>query len=167
MKKQNRKEKLNEEIKNQKIRLTGNLFNGEIVSLKEALFKAKELGLDLVLFSENNEIGICKIMNYEKFIYELGKKPKPKSLEVKEIKMGPNTAENDLAYGTKHIIEFLEKGHRVKLSMKFKGREMMYVNKGMELMLKLILSIEKHGISETLPKLEGKQIIANLKPISK
>lgn len=167
MKKQNRKEKLNEEIKNQKIRLTGNLFNGEIVSLKEALFKAKELGLDLVLFSENNEIGICKIMNYEKFIYELGKKPKPKSLEVKEIKMGPNTAENDLAYRTKHIIEFLEKGHRVKLSMRFKGREMMYVNKGMELMLKLILSVEKHGVSDALPKLEGKQIIANLKPISK
>lgn len=167
MKKQNRKEKLNEEIKNQKIRLTGNLFNGEIVSLKEALFKAKELGLDLVLFSENNEIGICKIMNYEKFIYELGKKPKPKSLEVKEIKMGPNTAENDLAYRTKHIIEFLEKGHKVKLSMQFRGREMAFIDRGKELMLKLIVSVEAYGMAEAMPNMEGKRMYAMLRPKSK
>ena len=70
MKKQIRKEKINLEIKNQKIRLVGESFNGDVVTLKEALTKSDELGLDLVLVSENNDIGVCKIMNYEKFIYE-------------------------------------------------------------------------------------------------
>jgi translation initiation factor IF-3 len=142
MKKQNRKEKLNEEIKVQNIRLTGDGFNGEIVSLNEALNKAKILELDLVLVSENNEIGICKIMNYEKFIYQQSKTPKNKSLDIKEIKLGPNTSENDLSYRTKHIIEFLGKGHRIKLTMQFRGRQMAFVDKGQEVMLSLIVSVE-------------------------
>jgi translation initiation factor IF-3 len=167
MKKQSRKEKLNEEIKIQKIRLTGDGFKGEIVSLKEAMSKANELDLDLVLISENNEIGICKIMNYEKFIYEQSKKPKNKSLELKEVKLGPNTSDNDLSYRTKHIIEFLNKGHKVKLSMQFKGRQMAFVDKGKELMLSLIVSVEEHGSAEALPVLEGKKMICTLKPKTK
>ena len=166
MKKQNRKEKLNEEIKIQKIRLTGDGFNGEIVSLKEALYKSNELELDLVLVSENNEIGICKLMNYEKFIYEQNKKPKNKALEVKEIKLGPNMADNDLTYRAKHIQEFLQKGHRIKLSMQFRGREMAFVDKGQELMLRFIVSIEDFGSAEAIPKLEGKKLITFIKPKS-
>jgi translation initiation factor IF-3 len=166
MKKQSRKEKLNEEIKIQKIRLTGDGFKGEIVSLKEAMNKANELDLDLVLISENNEIGICKLMNYEKFIYEQGKKPKNKSLEVKEIKLGPNMAENDLSYRIKHIREFLQKGHKVKLTMQFRGREMAFVDKGQELMLKFIVSIEDFGSAESIPKLEGKKLMTFIKPKS-
>jgi len=81
--------------------------------------------------------------------------------------LGPNTAENDLSYRAKHIIEFLDKGHRIKISMRFKGREISFLNKGMEIMLKLILSVEEHGVSESLPKLEGKQLIAYVKPIKK
>lgn len=163
MNKKKKQHFINNEIRATEVRVAEH----GVMSLQEALKLAASSELDLVLINDKATPPVCKIMNYEKFIYELGKKPKPKSLEVKEIKMGPNTAENDLAYRTKHIIEFLEKGHRVKLSMRFKGREMMYVNKGMELMLKLILSVEKHGVSDALPKLEGKQIIANLKPISK
>jgi translation initiation factor IF-3 len=167
MKKQVRKEKLNHEIKNEKIRLSGDGFNGEIVTLKEALNKANVLELDLVLVSENNDIGVCKIMNYEKFMYEQSKKPKNKGLDVKEVKLGPNMADNDLEYRTKHIIEFLQKGHRIKLSMRFKGREIIHLDKGMELILKLILGLEKFGVSESVPKLEGKQIIGYLKPLPK
>lgn len=167
MKKQNKKEKLNKEIKNEMIRLTGEGFDGEIVTLKEALQTASDLELDLVLVSENNNVGICKIMNYEKYLYNLSKKPKNKVLENKEVKLGPNMGSNDLEYRTKQIIEFLTKGHRIKLSMRFKGREIMYIDKGMELILSLILNVEKHGISENLPKLEGKQIIGYLKPIPK
>jgi translation initiation factor IF-3 len=165
--KKEKQHKLNNEITAPQIRLTGEGYKGEVVTLKEALTLANEQELDLVLLNENNGIAVCKIMNYEKFIYELSKKPKQKTLDVKEIKLGPNTSENDLSYRTKHIIEFLDKGHRIKLSMRFKGREMMFVDKGMELMLNLILSVEKHGVSENLPKLEGKQIIGYIKPITK
>lgn len=163
MNKKKKQHFINNEIRATEVRVAEH----GVMSLQEALKLAASSELDLVLINDKATPPVCKIMNYEKFIYELGKKPKPKSLEVKEIKMGPNTAENDLAYRTKHIIEFLEKGHRIKLSMKFKGREMMFVDKGMELMLNLILSVEKHGVSESLPKLEGKQIIGYIKPITK
>jgi translation initiation factor IF-3 len=167
MKKQNRKEKLNEEIKFEKIRLTGGDFKGEVVTLNEALEKSKEMDLDLVLISENNGIGVCKIMNYEKFIYQQNKAGKNKSLDIKEIKLGPNTSENDLSYRTKHICEFLDKGHKVKLTMQFRGRQMAFVDKGQELILKLIVSVEEHGSAESIPKLEGKKLQCTLKPKAK
>jgi translation initiation factor IF-3 len=164
MKKDVKEHILNHKIKTPQVRLTGEGFNGEIITLREALNKAETLEMDLVLFSETNNIGICKIINYEKFIYELSKKPKNKALEMKEIKLGPNMTENDLSYRAKHIQEFLVKGHRIKLSMRFKGREMMFVDKGKELMLKLIVDLENFGTAESLPKLEGKQLLIYLKP---
>lgn len=167
MKKQNRKEKLNEEIKIQKIRLTGGDFKGEIVSLNEALEIAKKADLDLVLISENNGIGICRIINYQKFLYEQGKKEKQKSLDVKEIKVGPNTYENDLDYRIKHMCEFLQKGHKVKITMQFKGREMAFVSKGEQLMLNLILKLTDFGSAEAMPKIEGKKMFVTIRPKSK
>jgi len=167
MKKQNRKEKLNEEIKIQKIRLTGGDFKGEIVSLNEALEIAKKADLDLVLISENNGIGICRIINYQKFLYEQGKKEKQKSLELKEIKVGPNTSENDLDYRVKHMCEFLQKGHKVKITMQFKGREMAFVSKGEQLMLNLILKLTDFGSAEAMPKIEGKKMFVTIRPKSK
>ena len=163
MKKDKKQHKLNKEITAPQVRV------GEhgIMSLREALAMADAQELDLVLISETAVPPVCKIMNYEKFIYEQGKKPKNKSLELKEIKLGPNTSENDLSYRTKHIIEFLNKGHKVKLSMQFKGRQMAFVDKGKELMLSLIVSIEDHGSAEALPILEGKKMICTLKPKSK
>ena len=162
----NKKKKLhliNNEIKFNEVRVVDN----GIMTTNNALRLAESQDLDLVLVSESNEIGICKIMNYEKFIYENNKKQKNKSLDVKEIKVGPNTSENDVNYRLKHIIEFLNKGHRIKLTMRFKGREIMYLDKGMGLILNLILDLEEFGVSENVPKLEGKQIIAYLKPLPK
>jgi translation initiation factor IF-3 len=138
-----------------------------ILSLKEAQQLADEQELDLVLINENAQPPVCKIMNYEKFIYQQSKTPKHKSLDIKEIKLGPNTSENDLSYRTKHIIEFLEKGHRIKLTMQFRGRQMAFVDKGQEVMLNLILSIEEHGSAESIPKLEGKRLQCTLKPKAK
>lgn len=166
MKKQNRKEKLNEEINFQKIRLTGGDFKGEVVSLKEALEKAKKIDLDLVLISENNDIGVCRIMNYEKFMYEQGKKPKNKPLEMKEIKLGANTSENDLQYRIKHMIEFLQKGHKVKISLQFKGRQMQHIDIGQAQILKMIMAVSEYGTPEAMPKLEGKKMFATVKPKS-
>ena len=152
---------------NREIRATEVRVDGTVMRFSEALAQAESQELDLVLVAPNAAPPVCKIMSYEKYLYELGKKDKPKTLEVKEIKVGPNTSENDLAYRVKHISDFLKKGHRVKISMRFKGREMTYTDKGMELMLKLMLAVEEHGVAEIIPKLEGKQIIGFLKPSAK
>jgi translation initiation factor IF-3 len=135
-----------------------------VITVKEAQKMADEQELDLVLINENAQPPVCKIMNYEKFIYQQNKAVKNKSLDVKEIKLGPNTSENDLSYRTKHICEFLDKGHKVKLTMQFRGREMAFVDKGQEVMLKLIVSVEDHGSAESVPKLEGKKLQCTLKP---
>ena len=159
----NKKKKLhliNNEIKFNEVRVVDN----GIMTTNNALRLAESQDLDLVLVSESNEIGICKIMNYEKFIYENNKKQKNKSLDVKEIKVGPNTSENDVNYRLKHIIEFLNKGHKVKITMQFKGREMAYVKNGEIIILKMIDSLTDYGVAEAMPKLEGKKLFAVLKP---
>jgi len=159
-KQKERQHKLNFEIKHQTVRV------GEfgVVSINEARKMASEQELDLVLINENSNPPVCKIMNYEKFIYQQSKNQKQKSLDIKEVKLGPNTSENDLSYRIKHICEFLDKGHKVKLTMQFRGRENIFVDKGQELMLNLILSVEEHGTAESLPKLEGKRLQCTLKP---
>ena len=118
MAKKKKEHLLNREIRLSEVRLP----EEGVIRLSEALRLAEEQDMDLVLMSENNGIGICRIMNYEKFIYEKNKKPKNKTFDVKEIKLGPNTAENDLTYRSKHIIEFLKKGHKVKVTLQFRGR---------------------------------------------
>lgn len=162
MAKKRKEHKTNNEITATEVRVT----DGGIMSLQDALALAESQELDLVLINEASAPPICKIMNYEKFIYELGKKPKNKTLEVKEIKIGPNTSENDLSYRSNHIIEFLQKGHKVKISLQFRGREMVHIDKGKALMLKLILSVEDFGIAESMPTMEGKKMFATLKPKS-
>lgn len=160
MNKKQKQHKLNQEIKTSEVRVT----EDGIMSLQDALTLAESRYMDLVLINDNAQPPICKIMNYDKFLYEQSKKPKNKTLEIKEIKLGPNTADNDLEYRTKHIIEFLQKGHRVKLSLQFRGREIVYVDKGKALMLKLILSVEQYGTPESMPTLEGKKMFCTLKP---
>lgn len=159
-KQKERLHKLNFEIKHQNVRV------GEfgVISINEARKMASEQELDLVLINENSNPPVCKIMNYEKFIYQQTKNQKQKSLDIKEVKLGPNTSDNDLSYRIKHICEFLDKGHKVKLTMQFRGRENIFVDKGQELMLNLILSVDEHGTAESLPKLEGKRLQCTLKP---
>ena len=163
MAKSKRQHKLNTEITSKELRVT----DVGIITLPEALKLAESQEMDLVLINEQAVPPVCKIMNYEKFIYEQSKKPKNKGLDVKEIKLGPNTSENDMEYRVKHMIDFLKKGHRVKLSMRFKGRENKFIDDGMALILKTLLRVEEFGTSEALPKLDGKQIIGYIKPISK
>ena len=159
-KQKERLHKLNFEIKHQNVRV------GEfgIVTIDEARRIASEQELDLVLINEHSNPPVCKIMNYEKFIYQQNKNQKQKSLDLKEVKLGPNTSENDLSYRIKHICEFLDKGHKVKLTMQFRGREMVFVSNGELLMLKLIDSISEHGLPESMPKMEGKKMQCLLKP---
>lgn len=135
-----------------------------VMSIQDANRLALSREMDLVLLNDKTTPPICKIMNYEKFIYEQGKKIKPKSLEMKEIKFGPNTSENDVEYRVKHITEFLEKGHKVKLSLQFRGREMTHIDRGKELMLKVIVAVADYGIAESMPNMEGKKMFATIKP---
>jgi translation initiation factor IF-3 len=161
MAKNRRAHKINDEIIARVVRVDGN-----IIPIQQALLEAEKSEMDLVLINDNVEPKICRIMNYEKFIYEQKKKEKnkPKALETKEVKLGPNTAENDLEYRSKHIIEFLDKGHKVKLTMQFRGREMVFVKNGELLMLKLIDKVSEHGLPEAMPKMEGKKMMCTLKP---
>lgn len=161
MAKNKRAHKINDEIIARLVRVDGN-----VIPIQQALLEAEKSEMDLVLINDNVDPKICRIMNYEKFIYEQKKKEKnkPKALETKEVKLGPNTAENDLEYRSKHIIEFLDKGHKVKLTMQFRGREMVFVKNGELLMLKLIDKVSDHGLPEAMPKMEGKKMMCTLKP---
>lgn len=160
MKKQKKQHLTNQEIRVTEVRVT----DEGVMSVSDAIKLAQSKFMDLVLINDKSNPPICKIMNYEKFIYELGKKPKNKALEVKEIKLGPHTAENDLAYRAKHIIEFLQKGHKVKISLQFRGREMAHIDIGKAILLKLVVAVEEHGVLEALPNMEGKKMFAYLKP---
>jgi translation initiation factor IF-3 len=160
MNKNKKQHKLNREITATQVRVS----DEGVMSLHEALALAEAKEMDLVLLNEVPNPPICKIMKYEKFIYEQNKKPKKKVLDVKEIKLGPNTAENDLEYRAKHMVEFLKKGHKVKLTIQFRGREMAYVDRGKELLLKLILSVEEFGVAESMPNMEGKKMMVNVRP---
>lgn len=152
---------LNKEIRANEVRL-----EGQVIRFSEALQQAESQQMDLVLMAPNANPPVVKIMNYEKFVYEQNKreKQKPKNLDTKEIKIGPNTSDNDLDYRIKHMIEFLKKGHKVKLTMQFKGRELSYVDNGKALMLKMALEVEDHGIAENMPVLEGKRMQMTIKP---
>lgn len=160
MAKKKREHLLNGEIRVTEVRLP----EEGIVKTTEAIRIAESQDMDLVLINSSSSPPVCRIMNYEKFIYEQNKKPKNKSLDIKEIKLGPNTAENDLSYRAKHIIEFLQKGHKVKISLQFRGRELVFVDKGKALMLKLMVAVEEYGIAEGLPNMEGKKLIGFVKP---
>ena len=153
--------KLNSEIIAKEVRVAE---EGGIMPLSAALQIAESRNMDLVLINDKTVPVICKIMNYEKFIYELSKKPKNKGLDVKEIKLGPNTTDNDLEYRIKHMVEFLKKGHRVKISLQFRGRQMQHIDIGQQQILKMIVAVEEFGSAEAMPKLEGKKMFAVIKP---
>jgi len=168
---------MNKKLQKKKLHLLNNEINASevrlpeqgIIPLQDAIRLARNDEMDLILISPNAVPPVCKIMDYQKFLYEQvqKEKAKPKVLEMKEIKVGPNTSENDLEYRIKHMIEFLDKGHKVKISMQFRGREMAYVTKGEAIILKLMVAVENHGIAEALPKLEGKRMFATIRPKNK
>jgi len=163
MNKNKKQHYINEEIKAREVRVV----DFGIMSISDALKLSNEQSLDLVLMSSNATPPVCKLMNYEKFLYEQSKKEKQKTPELKEIKVGPNTSENDLSYRIKHMIDFLDKGHKVKITMQFKGREMTYITKGELIMLNMVNAVEEHGLAESLPILENKRMFVTIRPKKK
>jgi len=141
----------------------------KILTLREALYIARDEELDLVEISPQANPPVCKIMNYQKFLFELKKKQKEikaKSVKVsiKEIRLGPNTDEHDFNFKVKHAIGFLQEGNKVKVDVFFKGRSIMYKDQG-ELMLRnFAKACEEYGKQDQAPKLEGKRMIMILNP---
>ena len=140
-----------------------------IYQLKEALDIADEQGLDLVEISPTANPPVCKVIDYKKFLYELKKKQKEikaktAKVVVKEIRLGPHTDEHDFNFKLKHAIKFLEDGAKVKVDVFFKGRNIIYKEKGEIILLKFAQELEEYGKVEQLPKLEGKRMIMIVTP---
>jgi translation initiation factor IF-3 len=154
------------------IRLVGdNVDNPGVVPIKKALEMADNLELDLVEISPTADPPVCKIIDYQKFLYQQKKKQKEikaKTVKVvvKEIRFGPNTDDHDYNFKLKHAIRFLEEGAKVKPYVFFKGRSIIYSEKGEILLLRLAQDLEDVGKVEQLPKLEGKRMTMLVTPKS-
>jgi len=154
------------------VRLVGdNIDNPGVVPIKRALEMADMLELDLVEISPNADPPVCKIIDYQKFLYQQKKKQKEikartAKIVVKEIRFGPNTDEHDYNFKLKHAIRFLEEGAKVKPYVFFKGRSIVYSEQGEILLLRLAQDVEEYGKVEQLPKLEGKRMTMLVSPKS-
>jgi|TARA_B110000114_G_C14951936_1_gene340703 translation initiation factor IF-3 len=143
-----------------------------IVSLDEALKIARNLNLDLVEISPKAEPPVCKIIDYKKFIYDQKKKQKAikskaQKVVIKELRFGPNTGEHDFDFKLKHAKSFLEDGSKVKAFVFFRGRSIIFKDKGQILLLRLAQALEDIGVVETMPKLDGKKMIMIIAPKKK
>jgi len=154
------------------VRLVGdNIDSPGIVPIKRALEMADMLELDLVEISPSADPPVCKIIDYQKFLYQQKKKQKEiksrtAKVVVKEIRFGPNTDEHDYNFKLKHAVKFLEEGAKVKPYVFFKGRSIVYSEQGEILLLRLAQDLEEYGKVEQLPKLEGKRMTMLVTPKS-
>mgnify|MGYP000926154757 CR=1 FL=1 len=153
------------------MRLVGdNIEKQGIYPIAQALKMAEKLNLDLVEISAQADPPVCKIIDYQKFLYQRKKKAKEMKanasrIVVKEIRFGPNTDEHDYQFKLKHAIEFLKDGFKVKAFVFFRGRSIVFSEQGEKLLLRFAVDLEDHGKAEQMPKLEGKRMIMMLAPI--
>jgi len=168
--KKNSGPRVNEQITASQVRLISS--NGEqlgILTTREALIQAEDEGFDLVEVSPDAKPPVCKIIDYGKLKYKEQKskkeaKKKQKTIEVKEIKMRPGIDTHDYNVKVKALSKFIGGGNKVKVSMRFKGREMEHQNLGFDLLKKLTTEVEEYAKVEVPPKFEGKQIMMILVP---
>ncbi|WP_026168203.1 translation initiation factor IF-3 [Kordiimonas gwangyangensis] len=162
--------RVNDQIRVKEVRLIG--ANGEnhgVVTVGQARNLADEAGLDLVEISPNAEPPVCKILDYGKFKYEQQKKANAarknqKTQEVKEIKMRPGIDVHDYQTKMKKIHQFIEKGDKVKVTIRFRGREMAHQDLGMEVLQRVVGEMEEEAKIEARPKMEGRQMIMVIAP---
>lgn len=139
------------------------------MSSKEAQKIADEKKLDLVKISPNAKPPVCKVMDYSKFKYEQSKKDKEarkkqKTVDLKEIRLSPNTDTHDVKFKTKRIIEFLTNGDKVKVSIKFRGRELAHTEVAYGIFDKIVESVKEYGVLEKPAKMEGRNMALILTP---
>jgi translation initiation factor IF-3 len=151
------------------VRVVGENVETGIYQLREALRLADEQDLDLVEISPTANPPVCKIIDYRKFLYDRKKKQKEINAKtakvvVKEIRLGPNTDDHDFNFKLKHAQKFLEEGAKVKVDVFFRGRSIIYKEKGEIILLRFAQELEDYCKVERLPKLEGKRMIMILAP---
>lgn len=175
--------RINEEIRIPRLRLVGDNLEDvseaagkEIVTgvyyTNDVLRWAEKLELDLVEISPKADPPVCKIMNFKKFIYDQKKrekelKAKTQKTVIKEIRFGPNTDDHDFEFKTNHAKKFLEEGSKVKAYVHFRGRAIVFKDRGELLLLKFLKELDEYGAAEELPKLEGKRMIVVVSPKKK
>ncbi|MBD3787287.1 MAG: translation initiation factor IF-3 [Sphingomonadales bacterium] len=162
--------RINDRIRAPEIRLIG--ADGEnvgVVSPARAMQMAEEAGLDLVEISPTAVPPVCKIMDYGKFKYEQQKREaearkKQKIIEIKEVKFRPGTDTHDYEVKMRSVMRFLEDGDKVKITLRFRGREMAHQQLGLELLNRVKDDVGEAGKVETMPKLEGRQMVMMIAP---
>ncbi len=153
---------INEQIRDKEVRLVGE--NGEqlgIMSAKEAYFKAVDSGLDLVKIAPKAKPPVCKIVDYSKYKYDMMRrekeaKKKQKSIEVKEVRLSPNIDINDINTKANQARKFLSKGNKLKVSLRFRGREMAHITGGREVLDNFAKMLEDIAVIDKAPKMEGR-----------
>lgn len=154
------------------MRVVGENIEPGVYSIDEALRLAQDQGLDLVEISPNADPPVCKIVEYSKYLYNLKKKEKEQKqkqvkVTVKEIRFGPNTDDHDFDFKLKHARKFLEEGAKVKAYVFFKGRTIVFKERGEILLLKFAQELEDVAAVEQMPRLEGKRMIMMFNPRKK
>ena len=174
MKNDNLKEqyRINERIRVREVRLVGDNVEQGVFPTSQALRIAEDLGLDLVEISPNAAPPVCKVTDYQKFLYQQKKRQKEQKAKsvkvvVKEIRFGPQTDEHDYEFKRKNAEKFLKEGAKLKAFVFFKGRSIIYKDQGQILLLRLATDLEEHGKVEAMPVLEGKRMIMFIAPKKK
>ena len=164
---------INGQITAPQVRLVGdNIPEQGIVPLSRALQLADQMELDLVEISAKADPPVCKILDYQKYLYQQRKKAKEMKsnaakVVIKEIRFGPNTDEHDFQFKLKHAQEFLQEGSKVKASIFFRGLSIMFADQGEKQLLRFAVELEPYGRAENMPTLEGKRMTMMLAPLKK
>ena len=155
------------------MRLVGdNVPEQGIYPLSQALKLAQERELDLVEIAPTAEPPVCKILDYQKYVYQQKKKAKEQKsnaskVVIKEIRFGPQTDEHDYQFKLNHAKSFLQEGSKVKAYVFFRGRSILFSEQGEKLLLRFAVELEEYGKAEQMPKLEGKRMIMMIAPVKK
>lgn len=161
---------INEHIRAREVRLVGDNVEQGIYPIDKALRIAEKLELDLIEISPNAEPPVCRILDYQKFLYQQKKRQKEQKAKaakvvVKEIRFGPQTDDHDYNFKLKHAIGFLKEGSKVKAYVFFRGRSILFKEQGEVLLLRFANDLEEYGKVEMMPVLEGKRMIIMISPI--
>lgn len=175
--------KINKYITSQKIRLVGDDLESiseelgvkiepEVYNTRQAIAWAEEVGLDLVVISPKADPPVARIIDFKKFLYQKKKKDKEikaktQKTVIKEIRFGPNTDDHDFEFKMRHAYKFLEEGAKVKAYVHFRGRTIVFKDRGELLLLKFLKELEEVGVAEALPKMEGRRMIVIIQPKKK
>ena len=160
--------RVNEQIRVREVRVVGDE-GSTVMPTRQALEMARQKGVDLVEISPNAQPPVCRFIDYSKFLYQQKKrakemKAKQVKVEVKEIRFGPQTGENDYAFKLKHAKEFLLEGNKVRAYVFFRGRSILFKEQGEVLLLRFANDLEEYGKVEQMPQLEGKKMAIFIAP---